>query len=239
MARRDDHWKVRPHGRLTEIDDGILTVEGEIRMPLMVLPRRMTIARLGGSRLVIWSAIALDEAQMSRLQSFGRPAFLIVPNGHHRLDAKAWKDRFPDLVVVAPQGARAKVEAVVPVDTSAPEFGDPNVQFVTVPGTRDREAALIVRRPNGATLVLNDIVGNIRRASGVGGWFLRLMRFAGDAAQIPRPVKRTMVDDATALREQLLRWASLQPLRRIVVSHGESIETNPQQVLRDLAGSLA
>jgi len=239
MTRPDVHWKVRPHGKLTEIDDGILTVEGEIRMPLTVLPRRMTVVRLADSRLVVWSAIALDEPEMTRLESFGAPGYLIVPNGHHRLDARAWKGRYPYVKVVAPKGSRAKVEAVVPVDTSAPDFGDPNVQFLTVLGTREREAALVVRRPNGATLVLNDIVGNIRGATGIGGWFLRLMRFAGDAAQIPRPVKRAMVDDAGALREQLLRWAGLQPLKRILVSHGESIETNPQQVLRDLAGSLA
>lgn len=236
---RSGLWNVRPHGKLTEIDDGVLTVEGEVPMPLARLPRRMTVVRLRDSRLVVWSAIALDEPEMSRLESFGQPAYLIVPNGHHRLDARAWKKRYPQLEVVAPQGSRAKVEAVVPVDTSAPEFGDPNVQFVTVPGTRDREAALVVRTPNGATLVLNDIVGNIRGASGIGGWFLRLMRFAGEVAQIPRPVKMAMVDDAGALREQLLRWARMQPLNRILVSHGEPIEANPQQVLRDLAGSLA
>ncbi len=239
MTRPEGHWKVRPHGKLTEIDDGIVTVEGEIRMPLTSLPRRMTVVRLADSRLVVWSAIALEEPEMVRLESFGRPAFLIVPNDHHRLDARAWKERYPQLQVVAPQGSRAKVEALVPVDTTAPDFDDPNVQFMTVPGTREREAALIVRRANGATLVLNDIVGNIRGASGVGGWFLRTMRFAGNAAQIPRPVKMTMVEDASALREQLLQWAGMQRLTRILVSHGAPIDANPQQVLRELAGSLA
>jgi hypothetical protein len=83
-------WKVLPHGKLTQVDEGILTVVGEIQMPLMELPRRMTVARLADRRLVIFSAIALDEDEMAALEAYGRPAFLIVPSDHHRLDAKIW-----------------------------------------------------------------------------------------------------------------------------------------------------
>jgi hypothetical protein len=239
MTQPYQHWKVRPHGTLAEIDDGILTVTGPIRMPLGSFPRRMTVVRLRDSRLVVWSAIALDEKEMATLEAFGRPAFLIVPNDHHRLDAKAWKERYPRLQVVAPKGSRAKVEEVVPVDTTTPDFGDADVQFVTVAGTRDREAALVVRTRNGTTLVLNDLVGNIRDASGVSGWLLRLAGFAGKSARIPRVVKLNLVKDANALRAQLLQWAETKSLKRILVSHGEPLEESPQQTLRDLASSLA
>ena len=112
------------------------------------------------------------------------------------------------------------------------------MQFLTVAGTRDREAALVVRTRNGATLVLNDLVGNIRDASGIGGWLLGLAGFAGRSAQIPKVVKWNLVKDANALRAQLLKWADMQALKRILVSHGEPIDANPQQTLRALAGSL-
>ena len=239
MTKPYPHWKVRPHGKLSEIDDGILTVTGPIRMPLGSFPRRMTVVRLSDSRLVIWSAIALDEEELATLEASGRPAFLIVPNDHHRLDAKAWKERYPQLQVVAPEGSRAKVEKVVPVDTTAPDFGDPQVQFVTVPGTSDREAALVVRTANGTTLVLNDLVGNIRDAAGISGWLLGLAGFAGKSARIPRVAKLNLVKDVNALRAQLRQWAELASLKRIIVSHGEPIEANPRQTLRDLADSLA
>src|SRR5438067_9200018 len=109
MTQPYQHWKVLPHGDLSQIDDGILTVVGMIGMPLLNLPRRMTVVRLNDSRLVIWSAIALAEKEMAKLEAFGRPAFLVVPNDHHRLDAKTWKQRYPQLQVIAPGGARAKV----------------------------------------------------------------------------------------------------------------------------------
>ena len=238
MTKPFEQWTVLPHGKLVQVDDNILTVVGEIHMPLMDLPRRMTVVRLVDSRLVVFSAVALDEDEMAALEAFGRPAYLIVPSDKHRLDAKIWKDRYPEIQVVAPEGARAKVQETVPVDTVAPLFNDPNVQFVAVPGTRGREAALVVRTPKGTTLVLNDVVGNIRDAAGFGGWLLHVAGFAGTAAQIPKVVKMAIIEDTNALRAQLLQWAEIDSLKCILVSHGSPIEENPRQVLRELAGSL-
>lgn len=238
MTRPFKQWTVLPHGKLSMIDDNILTVVGEIRMPLMTLPRRMTVVRLADSSLLVYSAIALEEDEMAELEAHGRPAYLIVPSDKHRLDARIWKDRYPMLQVVAPEGARAKIEEVVPVDTTTPRFDDPNVRFVVVPGTREREAAVVVRGTKGTTLVLNDVVGNIRDASGFGGWLLRLVGFAGNDAQIPKVVQMALIDDKGALRRQLLQWAEIESLRRILVSHGSPIDANARDTLRDLAASL-
>jgi hypothetical protein len=238
MTKPFQQWTVLPHGKLVQVDANILTVVGEIHMPLMDLPRRMTVVRLADSRLVVYSAVALDEDEMTALEAYGRPAYLIVPSDKHRLDAKIWKDRYPEMQVVAPEGARAKVEEAVPVNTVAPHFDDLNVQFMAVPGTRGREAALVVRTPNGTTLVLNDVVGNIRDATGFGGWLLHLAGFAGTQAQVPKVVKMAIIEDTNALRAQLLQWAEIESLKCILVSHGVPIQENPQQVLRELAASL-
>ena len=47
-----------------------------------------------------------------------------------------------------------------------------------------------------------------------------------------------LIDDANALRAQLLAWAEIQTLNRILVSHGSPIEEGARQTLRDLARSL-
>ena len=238
MTESDQQWKVLPHGPLSELDSGILGVVGDLPMPLTHLPRRMTVVRLRGGGLLIWSAVSLDAAGMVRLEAYGRPEFLVVPSDHHRHDAAAWKARYPELKVVAPAGAREKIAETVAVDTTTPDFGDPDVRFAPVPGTRDSEAALTVHRPSGTTLVVNDIVGNIRHAAGFGGWLLRLMGLAGDEAQVPKAVALMIVKDKAALREQLLRWADTSDLKRIVVSHGDVIDADPHGVLRELAAAL-
>jgi hypothetical protein len=238
MTQPLTEWKVLPHGRLTQIDDNILTVEGEIPMPLAKLPRRMTVVRLRDGRLVIFNGVALDEGEMRRLEEFGTPTFLVVPNGHHRLDAHIWKQRYPQLRVIAPAGARSQVEKVVPVDATGVDFNDPDVKFATVAGTGEGEAALEVRGSSGTTLILNDVIGNIRNTSGFGGFFLRLMGFAGEDPHIPVPVKLAMIKDKPAAAAQLQRWAALPSLTRVLVSHGSTIDRDPSGTLRKLAGSL-
>ena len=238
MPQPFTEWKVLPHGKLTAIDDDILTVTGDIPMPVAEMKRRMTVVKLRDGRLVIFSAIALDEDEMRSLEDFGEPAFLVVPNSHHRLDAKVWKDRYPEIQVITPAGAREKVEKIVHVDRTHGEFGDPGVALVDVSGTSEREVALEITRASGMTLVLNDVIGNMRNTSGFGGWFLRMMGFAGEEPHVPFPVKLSMVSDKAALATQLRHWADVPDLKRIIVSHGSDIEHEPKKVLRELAASL-
>jgi len=238
MSATMSEWRVQPHGPLVNVADNIITAEGEVHMPVGSIHRRMTIVRLRDGRLVVWSAVSLDENQMQSIERFGRPAFLIVPNPYHRMDARAWKERYPMMRVVAPEGARAKVTEVVPVDSTTATFEDPDVNFVTVPGTKGQEAALEIINPNGVTLVLNDIIANIRDAHGFAGWMLKLMGFAGDEPHVPITIKMILIENKKALASQLLRWAGIPTLRRIIVSHGEIITDNPRGVLRGLAVKL-
>ena len=186
MPKIFTEWTVLPHGALTQLDEDLWTVTGELHMPLTPLERRMTVVRLLSRQLVIYSAIALDEPQMKELESWGTPSFLIVPGDRHRMDAGIWKKRYPDVQIIAPSGARDAVEKVVPVDATDIKFTDERLQFVTVRGMTGHEAALLVRRSAGTTLVVNDIIGNMPADSGM---VLRLTRFAGDEPHVPLPVK--------------------------------------------------
>jgi hypothetical protein len=232
-------WTVLPHGKLTRLEDNLLTVVGELPMPLGDFPRRMTVARLRDGRLVVFSAIALDEAEMRALERWGQLSHLIVPNERHRQDIRIWKARYPGLTVVAPPGARDKVAEVVPVDQTAVDFGDPDVSFVVVPGTAERESALVVRTPNGTTLVLNEIIWNVDDRPGFGGWLFHLIGFTGDDPKIPALMAAASIKDRPALKAQLERWASIPDLVRVVVSHGDIIEARAPAVLRALAAKLA
>jgi hypothetical protein len=239
MPRPLQKWHVLPHGKLTQIDDGLLTVEGELPMPLGDFPRRMTVARLRDGRLVIYSAIALDEPEMTQLEHFGIPAFLIIPGDLHRLDAKVWKDRYPGIFVVAPPGARRRVEEVVPVDADEVDFRDPNVRYLTVPGTEGREAALIVKTRRGTTLVVNDLIWNVQDRPGFGGWVFHSLGLSGKKPLIPFVAKLHSIKDKQTFSAQLQAWAQLGGLNRIIVSHGEIVGAEAPLVLRELAHSLA
>jgi len=239
MAKTHEKWTVLPHGKLMQLEENLLTVVGELPMPIGEFPRRMTVARLGDGRLVIFSAIALDEPEMLALERFGTPSYLVVPGDIHRIDAKSWKDRYPAMIVIAPAGAREKVQEVVPVDATSVDFGDPSVRFHTVPGTEEHEGALLVESAGGTTLVVNDLIWNVHGRAGFGGFVFRLMGFTKPDPQIPSIIKLRAIKDKPALVQQLESWSELRDLKRLIVSHGEIIDAKPSRVLRDLAHELA
>lgn len=238
MAKPFQQWTVLPHERMRSLDDKLVTVAGDLPMPFGDFPRRMTVVRLADKRLVIFSAVALDEPEMQALERYGTPSFLIIPSEIHRMDAKIWKDRYPELRVIAPPGARVKAEEFVGVDTTQPDFQDPSVRYVNVPGTDGREAALLVNTSTGTTLVVCDLIWNVHHRRGFGGWLFRLFHLTSEKPQIANVV-RLKIKDKRALREQLITWSNLEGLNRIVVAHGDIVERDPPGVLRELADSLA
>ncbi len=238
MADFKTEWAVGPHGPVEEIDDGILSVAGEIIMPLGRFPRRMTVVRLAEGGSVIWSAIALGEPEMAQIEAFGPPRFMIVPNPGHRLDAHIFKQRYPEIRVLAPPGAKAAVTAAVTVDATTDILADPQVDFVIVPGTDEAESALVVRRSGGTTLITNDIIGHVSHPHGLGANVMaRLFDYGVHSPSVPRTIRK-FIKDRHALAGQMRAWAALPDLKRIIVSHVDPITENPRADLERLAAEL-
>ena len=240
MPKFNTEWIVGPHGPLKRLDTGLFTVAGEVVMPLGRFPRRMTVAALSGGRVAIWSAIPLREHEMAEIEAMGEVAFLIVPGPGHRLDIAPWKARYPKARVVCPPGARKRVEEVVPVDATGDVLNDPEVRFETVAGVGELEGALLVRREGRLTLVVNDILANVRHPHGIGANIMaRLLGFGVKRPRMPRIGKRMFVKDIEALAADFRRWAAEPGLTLVVVSHGEVIDRNPHAVLEQVAADLA
>jgi hypothetical protein len=239
MAKPHTDWTVLPHGKLKRLEHDWLSVTGMMNMPPMgAVSRRMTIVRLQDGRLIVYSAISLDEIEMKALESYGTPAYLIVPGDIHRMDAKPWKDRYPSLKVIAPAGAREKVQEVVPVDATEVDFGDPAVQFMTMPGTGDNEAVLVIESASGTTVVLNDLIFDLPNRPGFSGWLFKTLGMTGDEPHITFPVKLKEVKDKGAVSTQLEDWARLPNLKRVIISHGDIIAEAPGAVLERISAEL-
>jgi hypothetical protein len=239
MPKFHKEWTVYPHGPVERVDDGIFTVGGEIQMPLGRFPRRMTVVTLSDGRAVVFSPIALREDAMRDIEALGALSFMVVPNGFHSLDSRVWKARYPQIQVICPPGARQRVEEAVSVDATGDVFGDEAVKLVIVPGMGDAEAALVVRRDSGTTLVLNDVISNVRHPKGLGANIMaRLFGFGVKHPQMAREVKRLFVKDKAALASQLRHWARIPDLRRLIVSHGEIID-RPAEALEAVAATLS
>lgn len=220
MPKAYPDFTVLPHEPIVRLAENLWWVRGTL--PNMPLKRTMTIVRLDGASapLVIHSAIALEEAAMRELEAWGTPTYLLVPNGLHRLDAPAYKKRYPQLKVFTPPGARARVQEVVPVDGSYLDFPDtPQLELRTLPGVAEAEGAAIVRSNDGATVILNDVVFNMDRPRDLLGLMITSVFGSAPGPRVSRLAKLALIKDRRALRAELRLLAALPELQRLVVSH--------------------
>jgi hypothetical protein len=225
MAKAHSSWTVLEHGPIEKLSANLWRVSGAL--PGMSLKRTMVAVRLEDGRLVIHNAIALQESAMGELERWGMPAFLIVPNGGHRLDAPAYKARYPHLRVFTPRGSRVRVEQVVPVDGTYEDFpADPTVQLETLKGVGEAEGAMIVKSPDGTTVVLNDAMFNMDRKRDPLGFFFTTLLGSAPGPRVSRLAKLVYVKDKRALREEFARYAALPDLTRVIVAH-EKVASGP------------
>jgi len=225
MPKAWTEWKVLPHEKIVAFSDNLLWVRGTL--PGMSLKRVMVVVRLGDGQLLIHNGIALDEPSMTEIERFGTPAYLAVPNGGHRLDAPAYKTRYPALRVFAPRGSRARVEEVMPVDGCYEDFPASDVaNFERLNGVNDSEGALIVRSADGVSVVLNDCLFNMDTKRDPLGWFFTTVLGSAPGPRVSRLAKLVFIKDKRALRADFERLAELPGLTRLIVAH-EKVASGP------------
>lgn len=238
MAKASGGWSVLPHEPLKELAENLWWVRGDL--PGMTLKRVMVVARMTDGRLVVHSGMALEESAMKELEARGTPAFLVVPSRYHRLDAPAYKRRYPTIRVVAPSGSRKHVEGAVPVDLSYEEFpGDAAVRLEPLDGVGGAEGAMIVTSQDGVSVVLNDVVMNMDKKRDLMGYLFTTAMGSAPGPRVSRLARLALVKDKAALRMHLERLAATPRLVRLVVSH-EKIASGPgaADALRTAAGYL-
>lgn len=222
--------RIFPHGNLQELGPNLWQVTGSLPFPL---PRNMTIYRRPNGELVLYSVVALEEPAMKRLEKLGTPAWMIVPHPAHTMDAPFYAKRYPDLRVIAPADAKAKLGDVhvhFDVDAGMDELG---LRHHVVPGLKYTEVVLDLDVVGGRTLVFTDLVGQ----GPAKGLLMRLLGPPGGSG-IARIVKFRQVADKAAVRGFLERVADTPDLSLIATGHTPPIIEDAQGMLRRAAAKL-
>lgn len=238
MAKAHASWTVLRHGPIERLSDNLWRVQGAL--PGMSLERVMTIVRRADGSLLLHSPIALGEPHQAELEALGPVACLVVPNAGHRLDAPAYKVRYPQAKVFCPPGGREAIEQVVKADGTYRDYADDEaLRFEVLDGVGEAEGAMIVRSPDGLTVVLNDVVMNMDRKKDVLGFLFTTVLGSAPGPRVSRLVRLVFVKDQPALRAHLERLAGIPNLVRLVVSH-EKVAHGPDAAaaLREAARYL-
>lgn len=243
MADDPKTWLVLPHDPMEQLADNLWRVEGEV--PNMQLRRVMTVVRLASGDLVLHSAIAMDDAGMEALEELGRPAFLVVPNGWHRLDAARYKARYPDLKVVCPAGARRSVGKVVPVDHDygdlpQPEADDDTVRFAHFGERKQAEGAMLVRSPDGVSVVFADTLFNLPHQPGCVWFFYGRVMGSSGGPKVTLIGRLMLLFTRTGkqTRAWMERTAETEPVVRLIPGHGQVVTQDAAATLKTVASRL-
>lgn len=232
MAKCFTEWTVLAHEPIEKHSDNLWSVSG--KMP-GGNQRRMTIAKRADGGLVIQNAIALREAEMKELEAFGKPAFLVVPNSFHRMDALIYKRRYPGLDVLCPERARKRVNELVPVTGHMGEMPvDSVVDMFHIRGMKDREGAIVVRSNGTSALVFNDALLNMPKGGGVVNWFMA----PTGTLSVPRFSRWMLAKSTAEMKAHLLELAKLPALSHVVPGHGDVIATDAATQLTTAAERL-
>ncbi|EYF05103.1 hypothetical protein [Chondromyces apiculatus] len=231
-------WKVLPHDPIEKLAENLWRVVGTL--PHFSLRRVMTVARMGDGRLVIHSAIALDPEAMREIEAWGEPAFLLIPHTRHRMDAPRYKQRYPGLRVLAPKAVFHAAAKVVPVEGTYEDFpADEAIRLEMLRGVDQAEGAMIVRSADGVTVVLNEVVFDLTPPQSLAARVVMHVARLGPGPRVTPVVKVELVRDRGALREELLRYAALPELVRLIVSHDKlSTGSAAAAALRQAASTL-
>lgn len=208
-----------------------------VRAPIPRLPfgRLMTVVRCGED-LLLHSVVALDD--YAPLEALGTPRWMIVPGGGHRLDAGTYKDRYPDLQVYCPAGARRRVSQVVPVDGTYDDFPElEGVRVRHVDGLAGAEGVVTVDRDDGVSLVFNDLLFDVPHKPGVSGTVLKVLGSSG-GPRVTLVGRASLIRDVHAVAKDLASLASTEGLVRVVPAHEQPITDDAKAVLERIAADL-
>ena len=213
-------WTVLDNKPIDKLEANLWHVSGRMKGGN---ERKMVVAKRGDGDLVIFNAIALDEPGMAQLEAWGRPGYLVVPNGFHRQDALIWKQRYPGLKVVAPRGAEKAVAKATAVDLRCDELpADDRVVLTHPAGLANKEALMIVKHDHGQTLVTCDALLNLTSKDAKFPFSILLAPV--NTLSTPRFTQWMFVKDRAAWQNQLAELAATTT--RVVPGHGAIITTD-------------
>jgi hypothetical protein len=218
---------------IEKLETNLWRVETPLKSP--PLDRVMTIAKLSTGGLVVHSVIALDD--YGELDALGAVEYIVIPNGWHRMDALAYKARYPNARVLGPKGSRARIEKMLKLDGFVEDLKDRDVALAYVEGTRGLELMMTVLSENRTSLVFTDAIFNMPHRTGLQGFMLKHVMQSSGGPKVTRVGRLFLIRDKAKFAAQLEQLAA-HGVTRIVVAHNEVISDDPAGTLRRIAASV-
>lgn len=216
---------------LHEITAGVYTARTDQGFYGLEVGARMTVLSLDAG-VFVHSPIEVDP---SIVEEIGQPRWVLAPNLFHHLHVRRWIDAgFEGWAAPGLPDKRADVAFHGVVESSSQPFG-PEVHVLALRCFPMSNEVVVLHRPS-RTLILTDLVFNLGHHT---PWSTKAAMWClgGYPGCRTTALERLRMHRPTARRElaEILSW----DFDRLVMSHGEVIETGGKAALREAFGWLA
>lgn len=218
------------------VTNQIWILEYPVRFMGMDLFARMTIIKLETGELIVHDPCKIDAAIKNQIDALGVVKFIIAPGNFHHLFVADFQEKYPDAETYLCPGLERK-RPELKFDWILANKPDPRwngaLDLIVIQGTRIIWEVAIFHRPS-KTLILVDLVENIgddyRHEA---GWLLQFWwRYVFRMWNTPKPAPEYQVGwgNKSIVKKglnKILDWHA----ERLILAHGENIETNVNDVL--------
>lgn len=197
---------------------------------------RATFIRLSSGEVLVHSPGPIDEATVAEATALGRLTHIVAPGSYHYLYVADWQRAFPNATTWICPGVERKrpgLEFDWILSDHAPEAWRGELDQVLVRGNRFIWEVAFFDKPS-KTLILTDLIENIGDTTeGTNLWLELWWKVVMDMWDKPKPAPEYQMgwkDKAAAKRslERIFAW----DFERVVIAHGENIESDAKQAVR-------
>lgn len=218
---------------LVPLAEGLWTLQVPLRLlGLLQVGTRMTVVRLSSGALLVHSPTRLDAALRAEVDALGEVRHLVAPNLYHHMFVGDWTTAYPSAALHAPAGLRRK-RSDLRIDrdlgaTPDPEWGG-ELTPIPIDGCMLHETVLVHTATR--SLISSDTVENFPEMSD--GPTRAYLKLAGTYGKVGWPwMLHVLYRDRRAARRSVDRILE-QDWDRLLLAHGEVIETGGREALRN------
>lgn len=218
---------------MNAVADNLWESSQPLRLGLVKLEHRMTVARLGSGELWVHSPVELTPETRQAIDALGPVGHIVAPSTFHDMYLEEWTAAYPEARFHAAPGVQNEHRSWPITDeispTSPPSWSD-EIQSLVLAGMPRINETVFLHQPSG-TLIVADLVFNLT------DWPMDTIssltfRMFGTYQQLAvSRLFRLFAKDRGALKDSLNRMLDWD-FDRVLVGHGRPIEQGGRQAMR-------
>jgi len=216
-----------------QLADGLWTIHHrDFRAGGLRVGTRSNVLRLADGSLALHSPGPLDDAQVDAIRGLGEVSVILAPNLLHHMFVVRVAEAFANARLIVSPGVTAKQ----PKLTASEVLGDrlpaalADVAEMIVLDGAPKLQERVFFLPASRTLLAVDLGFNLHGMTGL-TWLAMWLNNANDRFVVTRLARSTFIEDAAAAGRSVAQMLERWDFDRIVVSHGEVLETGGRSAL--------